>query len=92
MTKQTDTSIHVHDDDKRPRDGESEHEPSNRRPRHDHRWLAPPGVRRQPRVGADYQITTLPVAGSEQGQNETLQRNDTEASPNEHTDTPTTIK
>lgn len=91
MTKPIDASILVHDD-KRPRDGENAREPSSRRPRNEHRWLAPPGARRQPRVGAEYQIMALPVAGSEQGRDETVGGSETEIPTKDHTDISPTIE
>jgi hypothetical protein len=58
-------------DDKRSRDVTQEHlarEPSSRKPRMEPRaWLAAPAARRQPRVGADYQIASLPAAAVECG-------------------------
>ena len=56
---------HIMDEDKRPREEENNlREPSSRRARNEPRqWLAAPSGRRQPRVGDEYQIASLPSVG-----------------------------
>jgi len=50
-------------DDKRQR--EEEIAIDSRRVRRERQWLAAPNARRQPRVGEEYQITSLPSVGRE---------------------------